>query len=206
MQKYFGFLFAALLAAFPVTASALVTVPPPGLALIQQPQPEKSDKPPAQGQPDKREESRGARENDRKELAADRSAWLEAIGVAVAAIFTAVLAVATITLWYQTKKLAEFAAEQARDMKSVIAASQKSAYAAEKSNSQFQINAQMQLRAYVNVLYAKKSKFPEIGDEFGEVVVTVRLKNFGATPANDFEFDARLVCGTKETLAPVTVN
>ena len=125
MLKYWGLIVGASMALFPVLGPTVLTVPPRGVVPIQQSPANKPGEPNAQDQPDKGEESRGDKgANDegneevdqagnQKEQGRDRWAWLEPIGIAVTAIFTAVLAVATITLWYQTKKLAEFAAEQA---------------------------------------------------------------------------------------------
>lgn len=50
---------------------------------------------------------------------------------AVLAIFTAILAISTIALWWETKGLRDFAAEQASDMKASVAVAKSSAEAAQ---------------------------------------------------------------------------
>jgi len=103
--------------------------------------------------------------------------FLDENGEAIAAFFTAVLALSTILLWRQTRRLAELAGTQAQDMKAAIAAVQASAEATAKSVK----IAQVQLRAQV-MIAAPQIDQPQDGQP---VTVHFELMNSGPTPARN---------------------
>jgi len=89
-------------------------------------------------------------------------------------IFTGVLAISTIGLWFVT-----FLA--GKDTKKAADAAQKSADVAEKTVETIADTAQKQLRAYV---FTKlDNKFTISSDDI--LSVTIQIKNFGQTPADD---------------------
>jgi hypothetical protein len=136
----------------------------------------------------------------------NRFKWMEPVGVLVTGAFTVVLAVATIRLWKETARLAAFAAIQAKDMKDAVAAATTSADAAVRSFEQMKNESTLRLRAYVNVLHAKKEEFPTVGSENNAVVFSARFKNVGQTPANRFAFSGEVVCGGRKAVEEKAIH
>src|SRR5438309_1916727 len=79
--------------------------------------------------------------------------FIVAVATVWVAIFTGVLAIATIRLWNSTADLARFADQQATDMKASIAAAQKAADAADL-NARAAVAAE---RAYLFVVIDQES-------------------------------------------------
>ena len=87
------------------------------------------------------------------------------------AVFTAVLAISTIGLWWVTKGLRDFAAEQAKDMKSSIAVAKQSANAAE-AVARSAVAVDLPILVVENVNCGQRA-----------AQATVRIGNHGRTPA-----------------------
>ena len=114
--------------------------------------------------------------------------FVTAMATLVVAIFTAILAIATIRLWNSTAELARFAEQQASDMKASIAA-------AEAANVLNKQNIVASRRAWVSIDDVKlryPTKFSEEEIVFG---VNVTVKNHGQTPANSvwIEFESHFI-------------
>ena len=90
---------------------------------------------------------------------------------AVLALFTAILAISTIALWWVTKGLRDFAAEQARDMKASIAVASASADAA-------QMAARSAVAAELPILIVESVTCGPRAPQ-----ATVKVGNHGRTPA-----------------------
>jgi hypothetical protein len=116
----------------------------------------------------------------------------------VIALATAVLAIATISLWNSTAALAKFAKEQAIDMKASIAATQKATEAAELSarmataaNNLMGQTAERQLQAYISL-----SKARIISVEAGQrPTAKIAIRNSGQTPAYDLSAELAIGIG-----------
>jgi hypothetical protein len=128
--------------------------------------------------------------------------FVTAAATCIIALFTAVLAIATIRLWNYTADLAKFAEEQSRDMKASVAASEKAAKAAESSAAAGQRAAEISERAlteleapFVFVEIIEKGLKPSMYFPGGKLDVSAakeclsaseikyRFVNYGRTPA-----------------------
>jgi hypothetical protein len=91
-------------------------------------------------------------------------------------------------------------------MKASVAAATKSADAAASSVEQMRKESVLRLRAYVNVIHARKEEFPTVGSENNPMIFSVRFKNVGQTPANAFAFSGKLVCGSRKTVEETAID
>jgi hypothetical protein len=129
-----------------------------------------------------------------KESGRDWPAWIEAAGVIVTAIFTGILAAATIRLWNstkglhdETKRLASLAEAQESDMKASIAAAQKSAEAALISANSYRGSE----RAWLGVMKLDFNVAANMIHDGGVLkngfLISASCVNSGRTPAIDAE-------------------
>jgi hypothetical protein len=125
-----------------------------------------------------------------KGTAAELSAWIAhnhefviALSAFVTAVFTAVLAIATIRLWNSTAIVAKFAAEQSRDMKDSIAVAQASARAAELS-ARATVGVELPI-VFVNRMDMIAGQSPKVLPSLPPIpsAVWVWFRNYGRTPA-----------------------